>query len=308
MKVLLIGGCGFIGSHVCDSLLARGVHLRVLDRRPEVFRSPLPGVEYVFADMSNTSEMFEALSGVQAVIHLASTTVPSTASLDPIADITGNLVGTVRLLEMMRASGVRRIVYLSSGGTVYGIPQTDPVSETHPLHPINSYGIVKAAVENYLYMEHRLHGLQHIILRPSNPYGPRQGHTGVQGIIGTFLWRIARGEPIEVWGDGSVVRDFIHVRELAELCALAVLSDETGYYNAGSGVGTSVAEIVETMSRSIRATDGSMLTPIFKSGRPYDVPRVVLDISRAQSAFAWSPHIDLDEGIAETWEWVRSRT
>ena len=307
MKVLIIGGCGFIGSHVLDKALAEGLQVRVFDRRPEPFRPALDGVDYVLGDMTDTSQLYEALSGVDAVIHLASTSVPATSNLDPVADITGNLIGSVRLLEIMRAAGLRKIVFLSSGGTVYGIPQFNPVAETHPLRPICSYGIVKVAIENYLHMEHALHGLQHVILRASNPYGPRQGHTGIQGIIGTHLWRIARGEPVEVWGDGSVVRDFIHVRDLAELCVNAVMSDVSGCYNAGSGEGTSVSEVVGCIDRTVQATGNAPVQPLYKPGRGFDVPRVVLDISRAKADLNWSPRTGLDEGIAESWDWVRSR-
>ena len=308
MKVLLIGGCGFIGSHVVDRLLAEGLQVRVFDRRPEQFRPPLDRVEYVLGDLTSTSQLYEALSGVDAVIHLASTSVPSTSNLDPVADITGNLIATVRLLEIMRASGLRKIVFLSSGGTVYGIPEVNPVAETHPLRPICSYGIVKVAIENYFHMEHSLHGLQHVILRASNPYGPRQGHTGIQGIIGTHLWRIARGETVEVWGDGSVVRDFIHVRDLAELCVKAVLSNVAGCYNAGSGEGTSVAEVVRCIDRTVQATGNGPVLPLYKPGRGFDVPRVVLDIRRAKEDLGWFPRTGLDDGIAESWDWVRSRT
>ena len=307
MRVLLIGGCGFIGSHVVDRLRSEGQQVRVFDRRPEQFRPPLDGVDYVMGDLTDTAQLYEALVGVDAVIHLASTSVPSTSNLDPVADITGNLIATVRLIEIMRAAKLRKIVFLSSGGTVYGVPQVDPVAETHPLRPISSYGIVKVAIENYLYMEHSQHGLQQVILRASNPYGPRQGHTGIQGIIGTHLWRIARGEPVEVWGDGSVVRDFIHVRDLAALCVKAVLSDVSGCYNAGSGEGTSVAEIVASIDRTVQATGHAPVRPIYKAGRSFDVPRVVLDIARARADLDWAPRIGLDEGIAESWDWVRLR-
>ena len=308
MRVLLIGGCGFIGSHVVDRLRSEGQQVRVFDRRPEQFRPPLDGVDYVMGDLTDTAQLYEALVGVDAVIHLASTSVPSTSNLDPVADITGNLIATVRLLEIMRASGLRKIVFLSSGGTVYGIPEVNPVAETHPLRPICSYGIVKVAIENYFHMEHSLHGLQHVILRASNPYGPRQGHTGIQGIIGTHLWRIARGETVEVWGDGSVVRDFIHVRDLAELCVKAVLSNVAGCYNAGSGEGTSVAEVVRCIDRTVQATGNGPVLPLYKPGRGFDVPRVVLDIRRAKEDLGWFPRTGLDDGIAESWDWVRSRT
>ncbi len=303
MKVLVVGGCGFIGSHVVDVLKEQGIRIRVLDRRPETFRPPVPGVEYVKGDLSDGALVAEAVLGMDAVIHLASSTVPYTSNLDPVADITTNLVGSVRLLEVMRSVGVRNILYLSSGGTVYGVPRDETVSEDHPLQPLNSYGVVKAAVEKYLHMYSHLYGLRCCVLRASNPYGPRQGHTGVQGVIGTFLWRIARDEPIEIWGDGSIVRDFIHVRDLAELCARTLASDVSGSYNAGSGEGVSIADLVETVARAV----GRDLHPVFKPGRLFDVPRVVLDISRARAAFGWAPRIPLTAGVGETWRWVQEQ-
>lgn len=308
MKVLVIGGCGFIGSHVVDTLLAKGLHVRVLDRRPEAFRPPLPRVDYRMGDFGDTAVLLDALADMDAVIHLASTTVPGTANLDPISDINGNLVATVRMLELMRAAGQRKLVYLSSGGTVYGIPNIDPVPETHPLKPINSYGIVKVAIENYLHMEHVLHGLGHVILRASNPYGPRQGRLGVQGIISTHLWRVAQGEAVEIWGDGSVVRDFIHVRDLSELCLAAMLSEATGCFNVGSGEGASVGQVVDNIRRVVIADGVDMAPPVYKPGRSYDVPRVVLDVGRARATYGWAPRIRLDAGIAETWAWVRNKT
>lgn len=303
MKALIIGGCGFIGSHVLDKLHSERVSVRVLDRRAEMFRPPLPNVEYVMGDLSDTAQIYEALSGVDAVIHLASTTVPSTSNLDPVGDINGNLIATVRLLEVMRSAGVRKMVYLSSGGTVYGVPQTDPMREDHPLNPISSYGIVKGAIENYLFMEHKLHGLQYVALRASNPYGPRQGHTGIQGLIGTHLWRLARKEQIEVWGDGSIVRDFIHVQDMADLCYRALVSDVTGVFNAGSGEGASVAEVVKKICDVV----GGDVKPIYKDKRNFDVPRVVLDVTRAKEAFGWQKTIDLEQGIKDTWAWVQKQ-
>lgn len=303
MKTLVIGGCGFIGSHVVDNLLANGCEVRVLDRRAELFRAPLENVEYVMSDLSDTAQIFEALEGIDAVVHLASTTVPATSNIDPIADVQGNLVAMLRLLEVMRSAEVRKMVYLSSGGTVYGVPKFDPMPEDHPLNPISSYGIVKVAIENYLYMEHKLHGLKYVSLRASNPYGPRQGHTGIQGLIGTHLWRLARNEQIEVWGDGSIVRDFIHVRDLAALCYRALVSEASGNFNAGSGEGASVAEIVQ----KIRATVGEDVQPVYKPGRKFDVPRVVLDVTRAERELRWHKTVSLDEGIQESWAWVQEQ-
>lgn len=302
-KILVLGGCGFIGSHVVDVLVERGFGVRVLDRQSEALRSPLPGVEYQRGDFSDAALLSEALIGVDAVIHLVSSTVPSTSNISPVADIQGNLINTVNLLASMRALGVRNIVYLSSGGTVYGIPKRDPIPEDHPTDPISSYGIVKLAIEKYLQMESYLHGLRHCILRVSNPYGPRQGHGGVQGVIGTYLWRIARSQPIEIWGDGTVVRDFLHVRDVADLAVTAVDSDVTGVFNAGSGEGTSILEIVDHIGSVL----GEPLSPVFKPGRNFDVPRAVLDISRTRHTLNWGPKISLAEGIQETWQWIEQQ-
>lgn len=304
MRVLVLGGSGFIGSHIVDKLLAEGHNVRVFDRGAELYRPTPPAAEFIKGDFSDEADIKPALEGIDVVFHLISTTVPSTANLDPVADIMGNLVATVRLLELMRKRGIKRLLYLSSGGTVYGIPQTDTVTEDHPLAPISSYGIVKVAIENYIRIEADLHGLLPLILRPSNPYGPRQGHGGIQGAIGTFMWRAAHGELIELWGDGSVVRDFIHITDLAKLCLSSLGTDRTGIFNAGSGQGHSIRDILETVAR----VSGKSLTPAIKPGRKLDVPRIVLDITAAKQALDWQPEIGLEEGLSETWQWICDQT
>lgn len=300
MRALVIGGSGFIGSHLVDRLLSMGARVRVYGRSNERFRPTPAAVDFRSGDFDDRTTLAEALVDVDVVFHMLSTSVPSTSNLDPVADIQGNLIGTVRLLELMRSAGVRRMVFLSSGGTVYGPPQANPVCEEHPERPISSYGIVKTAIEKYILMEQYLHGLSPIILRPSNPYGPRQGHGGVQGVISTFLWRIAEGEPIQIWGDGNVVRDFIHVADLADLCAECAKADFTGIYNAGSGEGTSIREIIDV----IATVTGREIRPVYKPGRGFDVPRVVLDISAIRSRVSWCPEISLRTGIEGTWNWI----
>lgn len=300
MKVLVIGGCGFIGSHVVDRLLAQRYRVRVFDRQAERFRPPLDGVEYQFGNFNDRMAVIEALSGVDAVMHLVSTTFPGTADLDPYSDVLGNLGGTLSLIDAMVRQGLSRIVFLSSGGTVYGPPDIVPIPEDHPLRPINSYGIVKCAIEHYLDMYRRTRGLSPVVIRASNPYGPRQGHTGVQGVISTILSRTLAGEAIEIWGDGSVVRDYLHVADLAELCVLALDEDRTGAYNAGSGVGTSLNTIIET----IADITGSPLNLVYQPGRAIDVQRSVLNITRAAADFGWSCKIPLRKGIADTHAWM----
>lgn len=300
MKILVIGGCGFIGSHIVDRLLAHGHRVRVFDRQPERFRTPVPGVEYQFGNFGDRMALIDALSGIDGVMHLVSTTFPGTADLDPRTDVLDNLGGTLSLLDAMIGMGLSRILFLSSGGTVYGPPDIVPVPETHPLRPINSYGIVKSAIEHYLDMYRRTRGLSPVSIRASNPYGPRQGHSGVQGVISTFLNRIRAGERIEIWGDGSVVRDYLHVADLAELSVLAMQSEKTGPYNGGSGKGTALHEIVD----AIGAVTGQDVEPLYKSGRAIDVQKSVLDVSRAKADFGWECEISLHDGIAATYEWM----
>lgn len=302
MKTLVLGGNGFIGSHVVDRLIAAGHAVRVVDRSAERFRPPLAGVEYIEAEFADESTLGHALTGVDVVYHLASSTVPATSNLDPVADIEINLVAAVRLLNAMLRARVSRIVFLSSGGTVYGVPEILPIPESHPLNPICSYGIVKIAIENYLFMYRSLHGLEPVVLRASNPYGERQGHTGEQGVIGTFLHRLKAGEVIEIWGDGSVVRDFIYVGDLADLCVRAGSSDYSGTLNAGSGTGHSINDIVASIAR----VTGREIEPLYQSSRAYDVPEAVLDVTRARQALGWKSSTDLAEGIRRTADWIAS--
>jgi UDP-glucose 4-epimerase len=299
--VLVIGGCGFIGTHIVDELQRQGLAVRVLSRRPEALREPITSVDYVLGSMADDGLLDVALDRVDAVIHAASSMVPQTSNLNPVADINENLISSVRLLEKMQAAEVNKLVFLSSGGTVYGIPRQSPLAEDHPLKPISSYGIVKIAIENYIQMFSALHGMEACILRPSNPYGPRQGRTGLQGVIGVYLSKIARNEPLEIWGDGSVIRDFIYVEDLAELCVHAIRSPSNGVFNAGSGLGVSISEIVELIARIL----GRDLDLIHKQARNFDVPANVLDISKVLGALSWSPKTSLEEGIQATWQWIQ---
>jgi UDP-glucose 4-epimerase len=301
MRALVFGGNGFIGSHLVDSLLDEGHFVRVFDRMPERSRSPLPNVDYHVGQFGDAFSMAEALSGIDLVYHLVSTTLPATSNLDPVGDIKDNLIATIVLLDQMIKAGVKRIVYLSSGGTVYGNPQSVPISEEHPLHPICSYGIIKATIENYLFMYQQLYGLEPIVIRPSNPFGPRQGHIGVQGLIATFLKKIYDNEPLTVWGDGSVIRDYLYVSDLAHLCQIAGQSIKTGVFNAGYGEGYSINQIIGFMTEVL---DIHFQTQ-FKPGRSLDVKEVVLDIEKCKEQFGWSPEVTIQSGIKKHWDWLQ---
>lgn len=302
MKSLVIGGCGFIGSHIVDELLSDGQSVAVFDRQPERHRFPLEQVIYMYGNFNDRMAMTEALVGVDIVYHAASTTFPSTANIDPVSDVRDNLVSTLQLLDLMRDMSTKKIVYLSSGGTVYGPPQIIPTPEDHPLQPINSYGIVKATIEHYLMMYRDLYDLPSVSIRASNPYGERQGHSGVQGVISTFLNQTAAGEDLEIWGDGEVVRDYLHVTDLARACILAGKTSYCGPINIGSGEGQSLNDIIDIL-RTVADQDFKVT---YKPARLIDVKRSVLDVSLAKSEFDWSTTIPLREGISKTWNWLNA--
>lgn len=303
MKILVLGGSGFIGSHMVDELLDAGHEVRVFGRRHEVWRKPLPSVSYFLGDFSNVPLLAEALQGVDVVIHLISTTVPSTSNLDPISDIQGNLESSVRLFQVMMSVNVKRIIYLSSGGTVYGIPSTTTVREDHPLNPICSYGVVKVAVEKYLGMFEQLYGFKPLIIRASNPFGPRQGHDGVQGVASTFMQKMLSNGKVTIWGDGSAKRDYLYVSDLARICRMAAESELTGIFNAGSGTGLTLIELAHMIEKA----SGMRLNIEYKAGRSFDVREIVLNIEKAKSQLNWVPEIAIQDGLSHLFNWMQMK-
>ena len=303
LRVLTIGGNGFIGSHIHDALLLGGCDVRALDPFSEKYRPPLPGVDYRVGSAADPSALSEALAGTDAVVYLASTTVPSTSNADAAWDIQSNLVPLIATLEGMRRAGTKRIVFVSSGGTVYGVTEQCPVGEHAPTDPVCSYGVVKLASEKYLGMYRHLHGIQPAVLRPANVFGPREGHEGVQGFVGTNLTRLLKGQPIEIWGDGSVVRDYLYVEDLAQAVRLTLESSATGPFNVGSGEGRSVLQVVETLE----SVTGLKPSVRFLEPRAYDVPRLILDTTRAKDVLGWSATIPFAEGVKRHWLWLCDR-
>lgn len=300
MKALVLGGCGFIGSHIVDALLGAGHEVVILDRSPLRTDCEWGGVKHFLGGLEELDVLARALDGVDVVYHLISTTFPSTSNLDPIADIEGNLIATIRLLDLMREAGCCHIVYFSSGGTVYGEPDIQPVPESHPLHPICSYGVVKVAIENYLFMYERLYGFKPVVLRASNPYGPRQGKTGLQGLIGTVLNRMHMNQSMTVWGDGETIRDYIFVMDLARLALLAgEQTTRTGVFNAGSGRGYSVNELL-TLAAKVAGVE-----PVVdrQRARAFDVHKIVLDIRVVKEAFGWVAETSIEDGLRMTWHY-----
>lgn len=304
MKVLLIGGNGFIGSHLLDGLLEKGYIVRVFDIGHEKFREPNIYVDYRISNLSNIPDLYEAMLDVDVVFHLASSTVPSTSNVDIVGDIQGNLNSSINILNMAIRLKIKKFVYFSSGGAVYGIPQVVPISEDHPRNPISSYGILKDTVEQYVQLYYRQFGLDYLILRPSNPYGPRQGHFVAQGVISTFLRKSLSGEDLQVFGDGNGRKDYIYIKDLVDIVLALLINDESGVFNVGSGIGTSINDII----MYINDVTGKNQTVNYTTLKDYDVTNFVLDMSKVSKVLGLSVNsTDIKDGINETWRWIQSQ-
>lgn len=302
MNILVIGGNGFIGSHLVDLLLIKGHNVRVFDISYEHYRKPLENVDYRISTLENIPDLYEALLGIDIIFHLASTSVPSTSNIDTVSDIKKNLIPTLNILNLAVKLGIKRIIYFSSGGAVYGNPMTKLINEDHPLKPISSYGIVKVTVEMYLSLYQRMYGITPLVLRPSNPYGPRQGHFIAQGVISTFLRQVKMNEIITVFGDGNSKKDYIYIKDLIDLCYELSFSKETGVFNLGSGIGISINQIIEQIKR----ITNSKLEINHVEKQIYDVDNFVLDISKTMNLRGAYQFTTLENGILDTWKWLNS--
>ena len=302
MNVLIIGGNGFIGSHLIDHLLENKHKVRVFDISCEKFREPLPNVDYRISKLDNIPELYEAMLGIDIVFHLASASVPSTSNVDQIADVNNNLIPTLNILNLMNRLGIKKIVYFSSGGAVYGNTGLPMITEDAPLNPISSYGILKATIEHYIYLYNRLHNLKYLIVRPSNPYGPRQGHFIAQGVISTFMKRVYEGETLSVFGDGLASKDYIYIKDFVSILYKLVEHEAEGIFNLGSGTGTSINSIIEEVNSITGITSAVDYTP----QKAYDVSNFILDISKLKSIVGDFKFTTLNSGMRETWSWIKS--
>ena len=305
MKIVIFGGGGFIGSTIADRLLLDGHELRIFERpRVAPYRkfTQSERVEWMTGDFSSTHDVSDAINGMDVVLHLVSTTLPKSSNDDPIYDVQSNVVATLQMLNAMVAHKVGKIVFISSGGTVYGNPTYLPVDEKHPTNPLVSYGITKLAIEKYLQMYSHLYGISAISLRVANPYGERQRIETAQGAVGVFLHHALASLPIEIWGDGSVTRDYIHVSDVAEAFVRAVeYSGAKSLFNISSGAGTSLNQLIGILENMLdRPVDVRYLP-----GRPFDVPVSVLSNDLARAELGWGPTISMQDGIARTAQWMK---
>lgn len=298
MKVLVTGGAGFIGSHIVDALCAAGHQVVVVDNlstgrrqnlRPDVPLYPLDLRSPDLGDLIRAERP-------ECICHQAAQASVSVSVKQPLLDAEINVLGSLRLLEAARQAGVRKIVYASSGGAVYGEPRYLPCDEDHPIAPLSPYGVSKYIVELYLRLYRDLYGLAYTVLRYANVYGPRQDPYGEAGVVAIFTCQMLRGQRPTIFGDGEQQRDFVYVTDVARANLLALTAADGQVLNIGSGRPTTVNALYQHLSR----LTGFREPPVYGPPRPGDVYRTYVAIERARHHLGWQPTVDLETGLAAT--------
>jgi UDP-glucose 4-epimerase len=298
---VVLGGCGFLGSHICRELVRNGHAVRVFGKSYSERIGDIAGeVELVEGDIADTGDVLGALRGAETVFHLVHTTVPGSSMADPSYDVESNVAASVRWLSRLGETGVRRIIFVSSGGTVYGVPRSKLINERHPTDPISSYGVTKLALEKYVAMYATLTGVDYLILRPSNVYGEGQHLHHGQGLIGVLIDRALRGEPLEIWGTGESLRDYLYIADfISAVRRLLSYEGPQRVFNVSSGEGRSVLDIVGIIGRQLGELPELRHVP----SRSFDVPANVLDSALLRKEVGWEPQFGLEQGIARVIQW-----
>ena len=301
---LIFGGNGFIGSHLAEGLIRKGYEVKVFDNLQygiNNLETIIDKIDIIKGNFFSETDVCDALKDVDIVFHYISTTNPATAIKDPIYDIESNIIRSVKMFQDAVKNGVTKIIFPSSGGTIYGVTSGEPSRETDSTRPVNPYAISKLAIENYLHYFNYLYGIDYTILRYSNPYGELQNPLGKQGVIPIFLNKIKSGEKPVIYGDGSMIRDYIYIKDAID-ATIAVLETKTNekIFNVGSGNGTSLNELIDIMS----AVVGKKIIPDYVENSGTYIPKMLLDISRIEKETGWKPSTDISEGIKKTWHWL----
>ncbi len=300
--VAVVGAAGFIGAHAVRKLSGISKELRCFSRRPPATYDA-SGSKWIGGSIADRDALMEAIGGCEAVIHLASASTPMSASKDMVAAAAEGVLASLRLFEACVAAGVKRVIFISSGGTVYGIPALVPTPEDAPTDPISAYGVGKLAVEHYLKVIRRQHGLDYRILRVSNVYGPLQNASRNQGVIASFVERALQEQPLEIWGDGKIVRDYVYVDDVVDAIAKVVgHQGENRIFNIGSSEGLSLLDIASLLGGLL----GRPLPCRHHAAGQHDVPVSILDCSRAKAELDWKPRTRFLDGLRQTVEWRQS--
>ena len=301
-RVLLTGGAGFLGQNLNEALVAAGHSVTLVDRTE---RATVPGLHCL--PLTHQAALFDLLKAarIEVVVHLACGLLPSSGAEAFLREQHEVMAPSFALMDECARAGIR-FLFVSSGGTVYGDTDVARVREDHALAPRNYYGFSKVALEQYAQFSHRSHGLDYLVLRPSNLYGQHQRLHGAQGIVAVALGRASSGEPLEIWGDGNAVRDYLDVRDwsagvVALLEALAQSKVRHRTVNIGSGVGHSINEVLAL----VRETTGRELRVHQRPARGIDVRCVVLDTRALAETIAWAPR-PLATGIHDFWRWLET--
>ncbi len=317
MKILVTGGAGFVGSHVVDAYIAQGHDVVVIDNLSTGYREFLnPRARFYQLDIADR----EAVRAVFArekfdlVNHHAAQVDVRVSVADPLRDARTNITGVLTLLEACREFSVKKFIFISSGGVIYGEPEELPVPENAPKKPISPYGVAKLASEFYLFSAHQTWGLEYIALRYANVYGPRQTPKSEATVISTFARALSQGEPVTIFGSGEQTRDFVFVQDVVSANLLAterlsainragiVSSIDDLAFNIGTGYETSVNQLLKRFAQTLQRECDARYAPV----RPGELQRNALDISKATRLLGFTPKISLDGGLRETMDWVRT--
>jgi len=305
MKVLVTGGAGFIGSHLCDALIERGHDVHVIDDLSGGYREQVPAQATLHEMDIRDTRVVDVWKEhrFELMFHLAAQMDVRRSVADPRYDADVNVGGLLNLMEAGRQHGLKRVVFSSTGGAIYGEPEFAPQTEDHTLQPLSPYGITKLCSEKYLFFYEDTHDIEYVALRYGNVYGPRQNPHGEAGVVAIFCERMLDGKQPIINGDGRQTRDYVHVRDVVAANMAALNVQGSGVYNVGTSVETDVVELFETL-RDVLAPD---MPTEHGPGKPGEQKRSVLSYAKTQSHLNWQPTVDVRDGLAETARWFRDR-
>jgi UDP-glucose 4-epimerase len=305
MKVLVTGGAGFIGSHLVDRLIQEGHEVVVVDNLLTGKRRNLNKEARFYKQDIQSSRLERVFSRERPllVMHLAAQVDLRRSVEDPIFDAQVNILGTLNLLVQAVKYGTRKVIFASSGGAIYGEQDVFPAPESHPIRPLSPYGISKLNGEQYLAYYQRVSGIQHVILRYSNVYGPRQDPEGEAGVVAIFMGKMLAGEQPLINGNGRQTRDFVFVDDVVEANLAAMGKEVQGIYNVGTAEETSINDLFRLLVELTNAGCKELHGPAKKG----EQARSVVDISRLRQELGWEPKVPLREGLKRTVEFFRER-